>query len=507
MATITITTPVTQNAGTAFAVSGTYTGTAPTSLNIEIDGTGFFPLPGTTISGGTWSGTITIASVGSHTLTVQESPATSVTATTAAFSVGQITINPVATQITGTAITVSGTYSGVTPAGLTYSLDGGLLVAFSSPTIGGGVWSATTTAGVSTAGTHTIAVAESPATYVFTPTANFTAVVGTISVNAPTGTLFTGATAAVSGTYAGTTPTGINYAFDGGSYTAMSSPTIGGGNWSGTITLPPAGLHTLTVQDANATSVTGTSVYFSVLAGTGTVPAPAPVSTIGTKSDFVRRLLAVLPVHWFPDVAPILTAVVTGSAWAWAQVYGLIQYARTQTRIGTATDMWLDIVSRDFFALALPRRQGEADASFRSRIRARLLRQAATRAGVAAGLTALTGRAPTIIEPWNTGDCGAVGGVGQAFGGGFALNTAGAWGSVLLPYQMFIQVHRPNIAGLANVGGIYYGSGWAGGGIGVGAIEIVSTAMVAAQVGDTDIYQTITDLMPEGTVGWTEITN
>lgn len=234
----------------------------------------------------------------------------------------------------------------------------------------------------------------------------------------------------------------------------------------------------------------------------------------GDPADWVNRLRAVLPPSWFPSTAPgsasaspILDAALTACAWPLARLYGLIQYAFLQSRIATSTDMWLGLISRDFFGLLLPRRQGEGDISFRARILARLLRPAGTRAAVALGLFNLTGRQPTIIEPWNTGDCGAIGGVGQPFGGGFALNTAGAWGSTLLPYQMFILAHRPNAGGIANVGGIYYGTGWAGGGIGVGAIEIISPALVAAAVADADIDQVISDLMPAGTVGWTNIAN
>ena len=64
----------------------------------------------------------------------------------------------------------------------------------------------------------------------------------------------------------------------------------------------------------------------------------------------------------------------SGPAWALSQIYALIQYAVLQTRIATATDGFLDLISYDFFGGNLPRRSQEKDNPFRARILATLLR-------------------------------------------------------------------------------------------------------------------------------------
>ena len=181
--------------------------------------------------------------------------------------------------------------------------------------------------------------------------------------------------------------------------------------------------------------------------------------------------------------------------------------ARTQSRIMTATDVWLDLISLDFFNLALPRRSGEADTSFRNRIKTRLFRYTATRQAIITGLTILTGRTPLIIEPWNNGDCGSWDALGGPYNGGImAYSTSGAWGSILLPYQFFVQVKRQNLGGVIGVQG-YTAQPQMVGGYGVGAIEYVSAAMVGATVQDADIYQTILDLKAEGTIAWVNISS
>ena len=226
-------------------------------------------------------------------------------------------------------------------------------------------------------------------------------------------------------------------------------------------------------------------------------PSPVPVSSsgytadasptvTGSLADMVWRLRAVLPPTWFPDTgpgqatqSPVLDAALAGIGWLFGRVYAMLRYARVQSRIATCTDMWLDLVSRDFFARRLPRFQNEGDASFRVRIIARLFRDVATRPAVAATVTRLTGRAPTVIEPANTGDCGAYAGSGAVYGGTLAWGSAGYWGSVALPCQTFMQVHRPD----------------------------GSAGVAAGSVTDGQIYTAIAETMLAGTVAWVNIAN
>lgn len=65
----------------------------------------------------------------------------------------------------------------------------------------------------------------------------------------------------VSGLYSGTAPSALNYAIDGGSYSAASSPTISGGTFSFAITAPAAGTHSINVQDNGTATHTDSGVY------------------------------------------------------------------------------------------------------------------------------------------------------------------------------------------------------------------------------------------------------
>ena len=217
---------------------------------------------------------------------------------------------------------------------------------------------------------------------------------------------------------------------------------------------------------------------------------------IGDAADMLARLASLLPLRWFPQTAPVLSALLAGLADGWAWLYAMLQYVMLQTRIATATDTFLDLVSQDCFAAALPRRPGESDAAFRARIQRALLAPRATRPAMLAVLTGLTGRVPVIFEPARPADTGA-------YGIALGYGVAGGWGSLKLPFQGFITAFRPLDAGVPLVAG--WGSG--AGGWGRGAIEYASNVMVQAQVPDSDILAAVAATMPVATVGWTRISD
>ena len=160
---------------------------------------------------------------------------------------------------------------------------------------------------------------------------------------------------------------------------------------------------------------------------------------LGSVSDILRRMHAVLPRRWFADQAPKLNAVLGAIATSLSWVYALLQYVICQTRLCTATDDWLDLIAYDFLGLQFTRKPGEGDAVYRLRIQNALLQEAATRKAVASALTQMTGSIPVIFEPANCGDTGAYstlsGGTAQPFG--FAYGSAGGWGSLTMPFQFF----------------------------------------------------------------------
>lgn len=173
---------------------------------------------------------------------------------------------------------------------------------------------------------------------------------------------------------------------------------------------------------------------------------------IGDQTDMLSRLRAALPAGWFPTDAPILDAALSAPAEMWSWVHGLIEYARLQTRIKTATGNWLDMAAADFFRDGMPRFTNEGDTAYRARILAGLLPERATRAAIIAVLVALTGRTPLVFEPAHTGDAGAWGD-GTPTWRGMAYGSSGGWGSLTHPFQAFVTAYRPQGGGVATVGG------------------------------------------------------
>jgi hypothetical protein len=223
---------------------------------------------------------------------------------------------------------------------------------------------------------------------------------------------------------------------------------------------------------------------------------------IGDQSDILGRLRSVLPVRWFPDSAPILDALLGALASGWSSIHQQLRYVRAQTRIATATDIWLDVIAQDYFGTSLTRRTGQGDAAFRAAIQRELFRERGTRAAVVSVLQDLTGRPPEIFEPAQPSDAGGYASLAGG-GGGAGYGCAGGWGSLTLPFQCFITAYRPIGAGIAMI------SGWSssGGAYGQGAIEYASLTMVQAQVTDGDIYNAIAGVLPVATIGWTRITD
>jgi hypothetical protein len=212
---------------------------------------------------------------------------------------------------------------------------------------------------------------------------------------------------------------------------------------------------------------------------------------IGDGSDFAARIRAVLPDRWFPSETPVLGALLAGLGNAWAAIYGMLAYVRAQTRLATATDSDLDLISQDFFGSRLPRSSGETDTAYRARVIAALAREHATRQALSDGLESLTGAKPIIFEPSRPADTGGYS------TGGLAYGVAGALGDLSLPFQVFVTVRRPPPAGISTIAG--YGT--------AGPLARASLSQAGAQLSDAVIHDTITSLLPTARVAWTRITN
>lgn len=208
------------------------------------------------------------------------------------------------------------------------------------------------------------------------------------------------------------------------------------------------------------------------------------------------RIRQMLPAKWFSDDAPILGAVLNGLGQAWSGIYALLQQVKMQTRLVTATGVFLDIASQDYCGTALPRRAGEADAAFSARLRLNLLAPRATRAGLVEAMMNLTGRAPIVFEPRNASDTG-----GYNVNAGYGV--AGGYGSMTIPYQFLLTVYRPNDLPANHAGG--YGAG--PGGYDEAPMFYASAAALAGNVSDAEIYASIASVIPTSSIAWTKISN
>jgi hypothetical protein len=183
----------------------------------------------------------------------------------------------------------------------------------------------------------------------------------------------------------------------------------------------------------------------------------------GDQADVTQRLTALLPPWFAAGASPVLNAVLQAPAYVLSGIYGLLQFATTQSRIATASGGWLDLIAYDFFGRSLARSPGQSDADFLNHIQRELLRPRGTRSALVAAVQDLTGTTSVVIEPWRPSDCGAYG------YGGLGYGVAGCYGSLALPTQCFVTAYRGNGAA------------------------------------DADIYATVAETMPAGTTAWTRL--
>lgn len=223
----------------------------------------------------------------------------------------------------------------------------------------------------------------------------------------------------------------------------------------------------------------------------------------GDSTDLAGRIRRLLPATWFADTAPVLDAVVGGASAGLAPVYDTIETTRAQARLATASGLWLDMFSRDYFGNAWPRLPGEGDDPYRARIKWALTAPRGTRAGLIQMLTYLTGRAPRVVEPTRPGDCGAY---SDARAGGYGY---GAWSTRSMPAQFFVWAYRRRATTAAGGLGFYAGAGYdpaaigiLPGGYGTGTIAYVDRNSLSGSLTDAVLLQTIAQWIPSGTVAW-----
>jgi hypothetical protein len=218
-------------------------------------------------------------------------------------------------------------------------------------------------------------------------------------------------------------------------------------------------------------------------------------------ATFATRLRSLLPKGWFSDDAPILGAVLGSFAEPWAWLSQTLAYVGSQTRIETASDGWLDLIGADFFGLSLQRRPNEADETYKARIKSNILVDAGTRQSLINGVESLTGSIARVFEPSNCSDTGGYGEFTATLGDvgrGFAYGSAGGWGSLNLPYQVFITIITEPEPGEP----MPIGYGGSGGGYSAGSLVYNSLSKVPGSVTDDHIRQVIRRLLPVNCIAW-----
>lgn len=238
----------------------------------------------------------------------------------------------------------------------------------------------------------------------------------------------------------------------------------------------------------------------------------------GDSDDMLGRLKSLIPYRWFANVAPIRDAVLGGVADSLAWCYSYVDYARLQTRLKTATGVWLDIAALDFLGLRFRRKKGQADASFSIALRKEIFRERATRPGMYAAVHDLTQTYVKIFEAFNPQDTGG-------FGAQWALSEdASAWGSTNYPWTMFITAQVPLGAGIPYLSGLndapsgFLGASapdpWApqfspefGGSVYTigGDFALADITKVTGLVTNQDIYDTINATRAAGITCWVNI--
>jgi hypothetical protein len=226
--------------------------------------------------------------------------------------------------------------------------------------------------------------------------------------------------------------------------------------------------------------------------------------TTGSSLDIVGRVKRLIPLGWFTYAAPYRDAILGGLADLASWNYGLVIYARAQSRLATAYGIWLDILAFDFLGRSLTR-SGLDDNTFRALIKSTILQERVTRSGMINALTTLTTTVPTVFEPWNTFDTGAYsggpGGDGKKYGSmGYGIGRGG-YGNMNLPGQVFIKVTRGSNSGIPGVGG--YSNNIAG--YGVGSIEYAGPLTELSGVTNDTINKLINITKPTGTTAWVQI--
>ena len=209
---------------------------------------------------------------------------------------------------------------------------------------------------------------------------------------------------------------------------------------------------------------------------------------VGDYQYYFDRLYGKLPVGWFPadpTDAPMISSIIGAVAVVAANTYAQLSYTNAQTRLLTATGIYLDMIANEYLGyFNFPRRQNEDDDTYRLRILNEILRPRGTKAAIISALHDLTGYYPTIFHPVDDA---------QGWDMDYFDSPTMLLGDYNLPYTSWVEIRLPPGAGIP------YAEGWDSGfydaddGFAYG-----DDAELASIVGQQEIFNTITLTAPDG---------
>lgn len=168
-----------------------------------------------------------------------------------------------------------------------------------------------------------------------------------------------------------------------------------------------------------------------------------------SSDSWADRIAAVFPNGWAGLDATHegqFSSLLLSMGTELGEIYSILQYVLLATRLLTETAPELDLAGEDFFDSFLSRQPGQSDADYAQTIIANLFKSAATRPAIAAGLLALTGVTPRMLEPWSIFDTGQW--THTTYWDHDDVVFPGRWGAPELRYQGFVETAPAQIPAL-----------------------------------------------------------
>jgi hypothetical protein len=230
-------------------------------------------------------------------------------------------------------------------------------------------------------------------------------------------------------------------------------------------------------------------------------------AALGSQADFAGRMAQLVPQGWYPEQseAPVINALYNATGNLHSFNFSQNAYIMLQQRLGTMTDVNLDIFAFDYFGPSgLVRQSGQNDTQYLNRIDNSLLAPKNTIPALTQAVGGLTGYDPLFFEPFNGASTGYYNVNGTV---AYNVSNVGAYGSLSLPGQFFITVFLPIETGIPNVAGYYNPSlsFTMPGGYGVGAIEYAQLSQTISDVTDARVYSLIANTKAAGTIAWVKL--